>query len=204
MRAKPNNPAQWEFTYSDKNCALAFLEQELAGRDPHFVEGLISQILNAVSPRESIDLEATNFVLSTVKSIKPRDQLEAMLAAQMGVIQDTIMKVSASLRRAMFGPHQENCLRNLVNLTRTFAVLMETLKRYRASGEQKVVVQHVSVNDGSQAVVSFDGPPKRRRRKRATDSPAALPHSETAPMEILEEHPEQTAVEVPKPAVGQK
>ena len=30
---------------------------------------------------------------------------------------------------------------------------MEALKRYRAGGEQKVTVQHVSVNEGGQAIV---------------------------------------------------
>jgi hypothetical protein len=30
---------------------------------------------------------------------------------------------------------------------------MEALKRYRTGGEQKVTVQHVSVNEGGQAIV---------------------------------------------------
>jgi len=30
---------------------------------------------------------------------------------------------------------------------------MEALKRYRASSEQKIVVQHVNVSDGGQAIV---------------------------------------------------
>jgi hypothetical protein len=30
---------------------------------------------------------------------------------------------------------------------------MDTLKRYRSKGEQKVTVQHVTVNEGGQAVV---------------------------------------------------
>jgi hypothetical protein len=35
----------------------------------------------------------------------------------------------------------------------TFALQMETLKKYRSSGEQRITVQHVTVNDGGQAVV---------------------------------------------------
>ena len=30
---------------------------------------------------------------------------------------------------------------------------LESLKRYRTGGEQKVVVQHVNVNEGGQAIV---------------------------------------------------
>jgi hypothetical protein len=38
-------------------------------------------------------------------------------------------------------------------LARTFAAQIETLKRYRSSGEQKVTVEHVTVNTGGQAIV---------------------------------------------------
>ena len=38
-------------------------------------------------------------------------------------------------------------------LMRTFTMQMETLKRHRSSGEQKVVVEHVHVYAGGQAVV---------------------------------------------------
>ena len=35
----------------------------------------------------------------------------------------------------------------------TYATQMEALKRYRASREQKVTMQHVSVSEGGQAIV---------------------------------------------------
>jgi len=34
-----------------------------------------------------------------------------------------------------------------------FTTQLETLKMYRTGGEQKVTVQHVSVNDNAQAIV---------------------------------------------------
>ena len=42
---------------------------------------------------------------------------------------------------------------SLNKLTRTFATQMEALKRHRSAGEQKVVVEHVHVYPGGQAVV---------------------------------------------------
>jgi hypothetical protein len=42
--------------------------------------------------------------------------------------------------------------RALNRLARTFAAQVETLKKYRTGGEQKVTVQHVSVNDNTQAI----------------------------------------------------
>ncbi len=38
-------------------------------------------------------------------------------------------------------------------MLRTFTMQMEALKRYRTGGEQKVIVEHVHVNQGGQAIV---------------------------------------------------
>jgi hypothetical protein len=38
-------------------------------------------------------------------------------------------------------------------LARTFAAQVEALKRYRSSGEQTMRVEHVTVNEGGQAIV---------------------------------------------------
>jgi len=48
---------------------------------------------------------------------------------------------------------QDAAERALNKLARTFATQMEALKRYRTSGQQKVTVEHVTVNAGGQAIV---------------------------------------------------
>jgi hypothetical protein len=50
-------------------------------------------------------------------------------------------------------PQQDSAERAFNKLARTFAVQMEALKRDRTGGEQKVTVQHVTVNEGGQAIV---------------------------------------------------
>ena len=47
------------------------------------MNGLFSQLANAASHGYQIDEETFNFMLSVVKGLKPKDQLETMLAAQM-------------------------------------------------------------------------------------------------------------------------
>ena len=42
-------------------------------------------------------------------------------------------------------------------LQRTLVALVEALHRYRSGGQQKVVVEHVHVNEGGQAIVGVDG-----------------------------------------------
>jgi hypothetical protein len=36
---------------------------------------------------------------------------------------------------------------------RTFTSQMETLKKYRTGGQQKMIVKHIHVNQGGQAIV---------------------------------------------------
>ena len=61
---------------------------------------------------------------------------------------------------------QDSAERGFNKLARTFAAQMETLKRYRTGGEQKVTVQHVTVNEGGQAVVGNVSHGGGGRRKR--------------------------------------
>ena len=48
---------------------------------------------------------------------------------------------------------RDSAERTFNKLTRTFAAQVEALKRYRTGGEQKVTVEHVTVNSGGQAIV---------------------------------------------------
>jgi hypothetical protein len=50
-------------------------------------------------------------------------------------------------------PQQDSAERAFNKLARTFAAQVEALKRYRTGGEQRVIVQHVNVNEGGQAIV---------------------------------------------------
>ena len=65
---------------------------------------------------------------------------------------------------------------------------METLKRYRSDGEQKVTVQHVSVNEGGQAIVANMTQDMRESvSKKFAGKPLALTNSLQEPMPIIEE-----------------
>ena len=51
----------------------------LGTTDFDFYNGLLSQLLNASKEKEASE-SGTNFMLSVIKGIEPRDQIEAMLA----------------------------------------------------------------------------------------------------------------------------
>ena len=139
--------------HPDMPIADALLKEALGTVSVDFRNGLLSQLANAGSRGRQIDEDALNFMLSVVTGIKPKDQLEAMLAAQMAAIHTATMTFTRRLGNVETIERQDSAERALNKLARTFAMQMEALKRYRTGGEQKVTVQHVSVNEGGQAIV---------------------------------------------------
>jgi len=86
--------------------------------------------------------------------IGPKDQLEALLAVQMLGTHNLAMLSLA--RAALKDQTVEGVTINVdraTKLLRTFAVQLEALKRHRSKGEQRVIVKHVNVHEGGQAIV---------------------------------------------------
>lgn len=126
---------------------------DIGTRDTEFHAGLIGQIACLGAHGRKADSANSNFVLSVVRSVAPRDELEAMLATQMGAIHAATMMMARKLNHVTTIPQQDSAERTLNKLARTFATQMEALKRYRRGGQQKVTVEHVTVNSGGQAIV---------------------------------------------------
>jgi hypothetical protein len=86
--------------------------------------------------------------------IRPRDEFEGMLAAQLLACHNASMEC---YRRAMIGEQTFEGRRENLNqankLSRTCATLLECLNRHRGKGQQKVTVEHVHVHEGGQAIV---------------------------------------------------
>lgn len=131
----------------------ALIMESLSTADADFFEGLLSQLVNVGSQGKKPDAGGVNFMLAIVKGIGPKDEVEAMLAAQMAAVHLATMTFARRLAHVDNIPQQDSAERAFNKLARTFAVQLEALKRYRTGGEQKVTVQHVTVNEGGQAIV---------------------------------------------------
>jgi hypothetical protein len=77
--------------HPDPALGSSLLAEALGTANCDFLKGLLRQLANAGSQGRGIDDEGVNFLLAVVTGFKPRDQLEAMLTAQMGVIHTAIM-----------------------------------------------------------------------------------------------------------------
>ena len=142
------------------------LMDALGTRDWDFLEGFLTQLAAAGSKGGKVDGRMLNFMLSVVKGVKPRDQVEAMLAAQMAAVHTAMMTFAWRLAHVKTIPQQDSAERAFNKLGRTFAAQVEALKRYRSRGDQTVRVEHVTVNEGGQAIVGNvshggRGPPKK-------------------------------------------
>jgi hypothetical protein len=125
------------------------LMESLGIADSDFNAILYGELVNV----DRLEGNGLEFAVSVIKGIKPTDQLEVMLAAQMAVMFMLNMKQLQQLRDTMGTPEHDSAGRTVAKLARTYTDQMGALKRYRTGGEQKVTVQHVSVNEGGQAIV---------------------------------------------------
>jgi hypothetical protein len=130
------------------------LLEALGSRDFDFLDGFLKQLCNVGSHGRSVDEDGLNFMLSVVKGIEPRDQVEAMLAAQMAATHNAIMTFARRLNHVENIPQQDSAERAFNKLARTFASQMEALKRYRSEGQQKILVQHTTTVNADQAVIT--------------------------------------------------
>lgn len=142
-----------EMDHPDLALASRLLMEAVGTTDADFLCGLLKQLANTGTADGELDAEALNFVLSAVKGVQPRDELEGMLAAQMAVVHAATMTAARRFNRSEYLPGRDSASRAMNQLARTYAAQMETLRRYRTGGEQKVTVEHVTVNQGGQAIV---------------------------------------------------
>ena len=123
----------------------------VADRDA--MHGILRQLVKASVSGEKPDEVNLSFMISMVKSIKPRDSVEAMLVAQMVSVHVMAMRCAHHLANADDLAQHDSAARALGRLARTFPAQIEALNRYRSHGEPAITVQNVSVGDGGNAIV---------------------------------------------------
>jgi hypothetical protein len=131
----------------------SLLMEAVGTANPYFLDGLLGQLANATTQGGAVDERGLNFMLAVVKGVEPKDQVEAMLAAQMAAVHNATMTFARRLAYVETIPQQDSAERAFNKLARTFVSQVEALKRYRSGGEQTVRVEHVTVNEGGQAIV---------------------------------------------------
>jgi hypothetical protein len=141
LEAKPSgrfrvskDGSNWQigFDHPDQLVGRALVMDALASADEDFLNGIMYQLANASAYGQDIDERGLNFMLSVIKGIEPRDQLEAMLAAQMAAVHVATMTFARRLAHAEEIAKADSAERAFNKLTRTFAMQVEALRCYRS------------------------------------------------------------------------
>jgi hypothetical protein len=150
---KLDDEGRLEIDHPEKAIGASLLMESCGTADGAFLTPLLNQLANATGKGKNVSEADLNFVLSVIADIKPRDQLEAMLASQMACVHIASMTFARRLNHVDNIQQQDSAEKAYNKLLRTFTSQMEALRKYRTGGEQKVTVQHVQVNEGGQAIV---------------------------------------------------
>lgn len=104
--------------------------------------------------RDEHQAVCSNRVMALLHGIQPKDEIEGMLAVQMVGVHNVIAEL---LKRVILIGQtdigKELNVNQAAKMMRVFVAQMEALKKYRTGGQQKMIVEHVHVNAGGQAIV---------------------------------------------------
>jgi hypothetical protein len=138
--------------HPDRDAGERLLADALGAVDRDAMQGLLQQLVKASVIGQKPDADNLAFMISMMKSIAPRDSVEAMLAAQMVAVHVTAMRCAFRLAAAGSLPQQDSAVRAFGRLARTFPAQLEALSRYRSNGDRAITVQGVPVQDGARAI----------------------------------------------------
>ena len=131
---KRANVTELDIDHADRQTGTLLLMQATGTANSDFLHGLLLQLSVAAGDKTGAD--GVNFLLSAMKGVQPRDEVEAMLAAQMAVTHKATMLLAKRLIHTETIQQQDSAERAFNKLARTFTAQVEALKRYRSAGEQ--------------------------------------------------------------------
>jgi hypothetical protein len=196
---KRENRTDLTFELNGEEETSRFMEA-FGSRDPDFVFELLRQVANTTPNSRFPDEQGIKFMMSVIRGLKPRDQTEAMIGAQMAAVHSAMMTAANRLAHAQTPAEMDSAERAVNKLGRTFSALVDTLKRYRNGEEQKVMVQHMSIAEGGQAIVgNLTRPARKSKLQKAVKRMAALTDGRQPGAQIMQE-PARVKVPLRRPA----
>ncbi|WP_159012466.1 hypothetical protein [Bradyrhizobium sp. S69] len=151
--AAPPLAPECSIGHPDPQLSEQLMMTALGVADRDAMDGILRQLVRASASGGGADEVNLSFMISMVKSLKPRDSVEAMLVAQMVSIHVMTMRCAQLLATADDLAQHDSAARALGRLARTFPAQIEALNRYRSHGEPAITLQNVSVADGGKAIV---------------------------------------------------
>lgn len=152
-RIQPNHP--------DLGVAYDLMMEAFGVTESPLLMGLLKDLTGLAQKDNAVAPDTMNYAVAITRGIDPQDPTEALIASQMAAIHMSMMRfanlVATLPANSSNNSQLEAYERSMNRLARTFASQMEALKRYRSKGEQRVIVERVTVEKGGQAIVGNVG-----------------------------------------------
>lgn len=143
--------------HSDREGWHAMVREALGTSSSDFAQDTIASTFAVIDPQGQRP-DRYNAGLALFGAVAPRDELEAIIAAQIVATNGLSMACMARAAAADTFAKREAYINQSTKLSRTLLSLFEGLGRHRTGGQQKVTVvhehRHVYVAPGGQAIVS--------------------------------------------------
>lgn len=131
------------------------LKAALGTTSMEFVDATLYQLQAAARlPNSGVSEIAVNAALAMIENEQPRGETECAIVIQMACVHSATMTVLSRLGGGHGGDRHVLAAATAVSrLSRTFAILVETLRRLRSGGSQVIRIERVDVREGGQAVI---------------------------------------------------
>jgi hypothetical protein len=143
----------------DRQIWIDRLKAALGTTSMEFVEATLFQLQAAARlPNGGVSEIAVNSALSMIQSEQPSNETECAIVIQMACVHSATMAVLGRLGGGHGGDrHVLAAATAASRLSRTFAILVETLRRLRTGSSQVIRIERVDVREGGQAVIGNIG-----------------------------------------------
>src|SRR5215470_6674816 len=126
------SPHGFSIDHPDPELGEQLMANALGVTDRDAMDSILRQLVRASVNGASHDEVNLSFMISMVKSLGPRNSVEAMLVAQMVSVHVMAMRCAQHLARAEDIAQNDSAARALGRLARTFPAQIEALGRYRS------------------------------------------------------------------------
>lgn len=142
-----------EETYMSMDNPGTAVFQDLTGtNDMEIAEEIFRRGFLAM-PKNNDEQKKFNTIFQSLSDCEPKDSVEAKLCMQGTALYAQGMEYLRRGEHSNRFDHSEFYMKFAIKLLRLHNETIEALCKHRRGGEQRVVVQHVNVNDGGQAIV---------------------------------------------------
>jgi hypothetical protein len=139
---------------SNRDVELAAI---LGIKDSDMIHRISADVMSLASGDEGTRQDLLEGAMLVVRSMAPKNMMEAMLVIQMAAVHRATVHHAAALNRSNTALEIELSQNGLSKLARTFTMQVEALQRLQGGGTRTIRIERVNVSNGGQAIIGNIG-----------------------------------------------